>query len=293
MKQSSLLLQILALCLLFLFTETTANEATLAATREARLAATIAADAAARGAAPGVIELTTLKLDENIRDGSIWFIEFYAPWCHHCTAFAPSYARIAVKMHALQLSETTDSATTTKRPIKVAKINADQERACSSRFNVKGFPSFYLVDGWTAYQYEGKRNEEQIIAYIRGGYKSEDVSVLLRLCCSSTSGLDLLVMTEAHCVYRLRTVSAILNFVSFARVDPVYCNSLLPTICSLSLSPFPSGRAPWARWVNCNSWYFTLVVPSLAVTPTWSRTRVIHPPWQPLSSPLVALPYVS
>jgi thiol-disulfide isomerase/thioredoxin len=183
MKQFSLILQSLILCLLFLFTTTTADgeeaeAAARAATHAAELAATIAADAASQG----VIELTTLKLDENIRDGSIWFIEFYAPWCHHCNAFAPAYARVAAKMHGLQLSETVDSAYTTKRPIKVAKINADQERACCSRFNVKGFPSFYLLDGWTAYQYEGKRNEEQIIAYIRGGYKSEDVSVCVRLC---------------------------------------------------------------------------------------------------------------
>lgn len=168
------MLQSLLLCVLFLTSSSTAQTPR---TSEARKQPTPSPEGV-----KGVIELTSVNLDQHIRDGSIWFIEFYAPWCHHCNAFADAYATMAHTIHALNDADptepppkTVDTATSAIQPSrKVAKINADKERACMSRFNVHGFPAFYLIDGWTVYQYTGKRNEQQMIAYIRGGYKSED-----------------------------------------------------------------------------------------------------------------------
>lgn len=117
---------------------------------------------------PGVIELSSVKLDTHIRDGSIWLIEFYAPWCRYCNSFAMTYAQIAHDVHEKNPSR--------EREIHVAKINGDRERAAASRFGVASYPMFFLVDGWSVYKYEGSRTLENIVKFVEGGYKEQSVS---------------------------------------------------------------------------------------------------------------------
>lgn len=126
----------------------------------------------------GVIELTSATLDASIRDGSIWLIEFYAPWCRHCTTFAPTYAKLAYHIHAQNADKKP-----TERTIKVAKINGDKEQASSSRFNILGYPSFFLVDGWQVYQYDGPRTEDDLLKFVvREGYKNQHVRAFCFQC---------------------------------------------------------------------------------------------------------------
>jgi protein disulfide-isomerase-like protein len=122
---------------------------------------------------PGVIELTSVTLDQNIRNGSLWLIEFYAPWCRHCNTFAPTYSKLAYNLHARNRDKKSTEPT-----IQVAKINGDKERASTSRFNIQGYPSFFLIDGWQVYQYEGPRTEEDLLNFVvREGYKNQNVRV--------------------------------------------------------------------------------------------------------------------
>ena len=43
------------------------------------------------GAKGRVVELDARTFDSTMRDGNAWLVEFYAPWCGHCTRFAPTY----------------------------------------------------------------------------------------------------------------------------------------------------------------------------------------------------------
>lgn len=62
------------------------------------------------------------------------------------------------------------------RKVYVAKIDGAAERALSSRFGVHGFPTFYLVDGWTVREYKGNRSHEALIAFALNDYdKTEPV----------------------------------------------------------------------------------------------------------------------
>jgi hypothetical protein len=60
------------------------------------------------------------------------------------------------------------------RKIKVAKIDGDTERAITSRFGIRGFPSFFLIDGWSVYEYDGSRSVPKLMEWAKGGYLKYD-----------------------------------------------------------------------------------------------------------------------
>lgn len=107
----------------------------------------------------GVITLTSRTFDKSVRDGSVWLVEFYAPWCSHCTQFRPDYEKVAQTLHTANDDDKTD------RAVKVAKVDGDAERAISTRFGIRGFPSFYVIDGWNVYEYEGSRSVQKLVDF--------------------------------------------------------------------------------------------------------------------------------
>lgn len=122
----------------------------------------------------GVIKLDSRNFDSSLKDGKVWLIEFYAPWCGHCTRFASTYEQIATTLHSKQ--ETNPEI---ERKVNVAKVDGAAERALSSRFGVHGFPTFVLVDGWTVREFTGNRSQESMIAFATKDYeKTEPVPFL-------------------------------------------------------------------------------------------------------------------
>jgi thioredoxin-like negative regulator of GroEL len=59
----------------------------------------------------------------------------------------------------------------------VSKVDCASEKALKTRFGLQSFPSFYIVDGWSVYQFENVRSEASLMDFARGGYKKQDVSV--------------------------------------------------------------------------------------------------------------------
>ena len=66
------------------------------------------------------------------------------------------------------------------RKVMAGKIDGASERALSSRFNVKGFPSFYLIDGWTVRQYDGERSVDALVKFATKTYENVEVSTVDR-----------------------------------------------------------------------------------------------------------------
>jgi thioredoxin-like negative regulator of GroEL len=84
----------------------------------------------------------------------------------HCKRFAPTYESVAKTLHGVP-----------ERNIKVAKVDGSQEMALASRFSVRGFPSFYLVDGWDVYEFKDARTREKLINFATKAPNENEVCV--------------------------------------------------------------------------------------------------------------------
>ena len=95
--------------------------------------------------------LTNDNFDEIVGDASKdKMVEFYAPWCGHCKRFAPTYEKVAETLHAQSKADLAKDPAA--RTVKVAKVDGAADRALASRFNIRGYPTFFLVDGWDVYE---------------------------------------------------------------------------------------------------------------------------------------------
>jgi len=109
-----------------------------------------------------LFQLDSRNFDSSVSDGSTWLVEFYAPWCGHCKRFESQYELVAKKLQLLNES--------TERVVKVGKVDGSAEKALSSRFSVRGYPVFYLIDGWTVRQYEGARSVDALVKFCTEEY---------------------------------------------------------------------------------------------------------------------------
>lgn len=108
--------------------------------------------------------LTTWNFDKHIGDGNIWLVEFYSPFCIHCTQFAPTFDEIARAYH-----------NSDQRPtIKVGKVDGNIEKALASRFNINAYPSFFVIDGYKVYSFDQLRSKQNMMQFADGGFKKTD-----------------------------------------------------------------------------------------------------------------------
>ncbi|KAF7992407.1 hypothetical protein HCN44_001732 [Aphidius gifuensis] len=101
-----------------------------------------------------VLVLTTKNFDDAVKQFDYILLEFYAPWCGHCKALAPEYAKAAQAL-AKDGSE-----------VKLAKIDATKEPSLAEKHGVRGYPTLKFMKKGNLIDYNGGRQADDIINWV-------------------------------------------------------------------------------------------------------------------------------
>ncbi|XP_067123070.1 protein disulfide-isomerase A6 homolog [Centruroides vittatus] len=103
------------------------------------------------GSNSDVFELTPSNFNSKvIGSDEIWIVEFYAPWCGHCKAFAQEYSK---------------AATALKGVVNVAAVDADKHQSLGGQYGVRGFPTVKIFgsDKNSPKDYSGPRTATGVV----------------------------------------------------------------------------------------------------------------------------------
>ncbi|KAL9113018.1 MAG: hypothetical protein Q9227_002883 [Pyrenula ochraceoflavens] len=87
-----------------------------------------------------------------------WFIKFYAPWCGHCQALAPTWSQLAKEL---------------KDQLNVGEVNCDKERRLCNDVGVKGYPTIHFFRGGERVEYDGLRGLGDFLSYTKKALDSD------------------------------------------------------------------------------------------------------------------------
>ncbi|RLN72311.1 hypothetical protein BBJ28_00025693, partial [Nothophytophthora sp. Chile5] len=113
-----------------------------------------------RDALAAPVVLTEATFDHQTSEG-VWFVKFYAPWCGHCKKLAPV------------IDEMSEDAQIVEKGVHVAKVDCTVEKSICERFGVQSYPTLRVVSAGKYYDYSGRREAPNMIAFATEGFKKE------------------------------------------------------------------------------------------------------------------------
>ncbi|KAH6943608.1 hypothetical protein HPB50_024795 [Hyalomma asiaticum] len=102
-----------------------------------------------------VLILKQSNFEQGIKDHKHVFVKFYSPWCGHCKAMAPDYAKAAKLLE----EEGSD--------IKLAKVDATVESQLAEQHDVHGYPTLKFFRDGKPLEYKGGRTAEEMIRWLK------------------------------------------------------------------------------------------------------------------------------
>ncbi|XP_076917353.1 protein disulfide-isomerase 5-2-like [Bidens hawaiensis] len=112
-----------------------------------------------------VLELDESTFDSAISSFDFIFVDFYAPWCGHCKRLSPELDKAASILSGL------------KKPVVIAKIDADKYSRIASKYKIDGFPTLKLFTHGVPTDYNGPRKSDLLVRYLRK-FVAPDVTVI-------------------------------------------------------------------------------------------------------------------
>jgi protein disulfide-isomerase A1 len=101
----------------------------------------------------GVIVMTDANFDEVVEANPLILVEFYAPWCGHCKALAPEYAKAATALK--------------DEPAMLGKVDATEHKEVGGRFGIQGFPTLKFFKNGKPQDYSGGRTADEIVNWLK------------------------------------------------------------------------------------------------------------------------------
>ena len=100
-----------------------------------------------------VLELSKATLEHTLTDRPFVFVQFYAPWCGHCKALKPEFAKAATAMKG--------------EDVVFAKVDATRDETIAEAFGVEGFPTIkFFVDN-VPRTFDGARDALSLEKWVR------------------------------------------------------------------------------------------------------------------------------
>ena len=84
---------------------------------------------------------------------SLWFIEFYAPWCGHCQRLVPEWEKLARSFDTI---------------VNIGSVDMTTDQSVGAAYNIQGFPTlkFFGEDKTKPIDYSGSRSASDMITFV-------------------------------------------------------------------------------------------------------------------------------